>query len=102
MGEARSTLNEGYLLDHGREALGASSLDAEPDVILRMPGDTYVPLLLAVFGALLFVALLLHAWAALGLLGAACVASTLVWLWPERRLIQRESQPASDTGDHHV
>ena len=35
------------MLDHGREVLATTPLDAEPDVILKMPGDTLLPLLLA-------------------------------------------------------
>jgi cytochrome c oxidase subunit I+III len=95
---AHSRLHEGFLLDHGREALGTGLLDARPDVILRMPGDSYMPFLLGLFSALLFVAMLLHAWAATGLMVAACGISVLVWLWPRRLLIQREPQPVEETG----
>ena len=35
------------MLEQGREALATTPLDAEPDLILKMPGDTLVPLLLA-------------------------------------------------------
>ena len=44
--EDRSSLNTGLVLDHGREALATTALDAEPDVILKMPEDTPLPLLL--------------------------------------------------------
>src|SRR5205085_2234063 len=33
----RSSVEEGLLLDDGRETIGTTVLDAEPDVILRMP-----------------------------------------------------------------
>src|SRR5690606_36144030 len=81
---SRSRLHEGYILDRGREALGTTWLDAQPDVILKMPSDSYAPLLLGLSSALLFVALLLHAWVYAGLMVAACAACMLAWLWPQR------------------
>lgn len=98
---AHSSLDEGFLLDHGREALGTTSLDARPDIILRMPADSYAPFLLGVSSALLFVAMLLHAWIATAAMVAACGASIVVWLWPERLLIQREPLPVKDAGASH-
>lgn len=97
----RSELNEGYILDRGREALGTTWLDAHPDIILKMPGDSYVPFFLGLFSALMFLALLFHAWTLAGLMTAACAVSILVWLWPERLLIQREPRPVHDAGDPH-
>ena len=41
--EARSELIEGYILDHGREALATTSLSAIPDAIIKMPSDAYSP-----------------------------------------------------------
>jgi cytochrome c oxidase subunit I len=90
-GDDRSSTQQGFLLDKGRETIGTTSLDAEPDVILKMPSDTYAPLLLGVALAVLFVGALLHSW---WLLGAAVVASLLAsiaWLWPERALSQIET-----------
>ncbi|TCT10180.1 cytochrome c oxidase subunit I [Paralcaligenes ureilyticus] len=95
-----SSLDSGFLLDHGREALGTSSLKAEPSVILKMPSDSYAPFLLGLFSALLFIALLWHAWIFAGLMVAACAVSILIWLWPERLLIQREPQTVQDAGEH--
>ena len=43
----RSSLDSGLVLDHGREAVATTPLDAEADVILKMPGDTLLPLLLS-------------------------------------------------------
>jgi cytochrome c oxidase subunit I+III len=96
-----SRLDEGFLLDHGREALGTTSLDARSDIILRMPADSYAPFLLGLSSALLFVAMLLHAWIATAAMVAACGVSIAVWLWPERLLIQREPQPVEDAGASH-
>ncbi len=85
----RSQIDRGLLLDHGRETIATTVLDAEPDVILKMPGDSQAPFWLTVALALLFVALLLHAW---WLAGAAMIGTglaILAWLWPERGLGQR-------------
>jgi cytochrome c oxidase subunit 1/cytochrome c oxidase subunit I+III len=82
----RSHPGKGLVLDHGREAIGTTALDAQPDVILKMPGDSYAPILLALFMTVIFTALLTHLWwlAGIGALGTA--ASILVWLWPEAAL----------------
>ncbi|MBE7940903.1 cytochrome c oxidase subunit I, partial [Ramlibacter aquaticus] len=85
---ARSRLDAGPLLDHGRETLGTTALDAEPDVILRMPGDSPAPLLLTLSLVGLFTGLLVHAWWVAGVGGAAAALAMLLWLWPERKLGQ--------------
>ncbi|MEP7245344.1 MAG: cytochrome c oxidase subunit I [Gammaproteobacteria bacterium] len=83
-----SSTEEGFLLDDGRETIGTSPLDAEPDVILRMPGDSLAPLLLALSLSIVFVGMLMHSWWIFsGALGVSLVA-TIVWLWPEARLGQ--------------
>lgn len=86
-----SSLERGLLLDKGRETIGTTSLDAEPDVILKMPGDTYAPLVLAVALTALFVGALLQAWWLLLAGLAASVIAATHWLWPERSLSQIET-----------
>jgi cytochrome c oxidase subunit 1/cytochrome c oxidase subunit I+III len=85
---ARSSLNRGYLLDQGRETLATTVLDAQPDLILKMPGDSYAPLTLALSLGILFVGLIMHMpWpTGAGVIGAAL--SIIVWLWPQRSLGQ--------------
>jgi cytochrome c oxidase subunit 1/cytochrome c oxidase subunit I+III len=90
-GDDRSSTQQGFLLDKDRETMGTTSLDAEPDVILKMPSDAYSPLLLALALAALFIGALLHSW---WLLAAALVVITLssiAWLWPQRSLSQIET-----------
>jgi cytochrome c oxidase subunit 1/cytochrome c oxidase subunit I+III len=94
----RSQLDEGYLLAQGREALGTTALEANPDVILKMPGDSYAPFWLAVFATLVFAALAMSAWIFAGAMLAGCAVSIVVWLWPERALIQREPVTVHDAG----
>jgi cytochrome c oxidase subunit 1/cytochrome c oxidase subunit I+III len=84
----KTTFDEGYLLDRGRETLGTSALDATPDVILRMPGDSQAPFWLAVALTALTIGMLLHSWACFGVALAATVVVAIVWLWPEDRLGQ--------------
>jgi cytochrome c oxidase subunit I len=86
--QQRSILDAGLLLDHGRETLGTTALDAEPDVILRMPGDSPAPLLLALALCGVFAALLVHRWWAAGGFALLMALAMLVWLWPERELGQ--------------
>lgn len=95
---ARSQIDEGYLLAQGREALGTTALEANPDVILKMPGDSYAPFWLAVFSALVFAGLAMSAWIFAGAMLAGCAVSIIVWLWPERALIQREPATVHDAG----
>jgi cytochrome c oxidase subunit 1/cytochrome c oxidase subunit I+III len=95
---AHSQLDEGYLLAEGREALGTTALEARPDVILKMPGDSYAPFWLAVFAALVFTGLALGAWTFAGAMLAGCAVSIVVWLWPERALVQREPVAVQDAG----
>jgi cytochrome c oxidase subunit I len=96
--QTRSQLDEGYLLAQGREALGTTALEASPDVILKMPEDSYAPFWLAVFAALLFAGLALTAWVFVGAMLAGCAVSIIAWLWPERALVQREPVAVEDAG----
>ncbi|MEJ8838829.1 cytochrome c oxidase subunit I [Ramlibacter sp. AN1133] len=84
----RSQVDQGLLLDHGRETIGTTVLDAEPDVILRMPGDSPAPLLLTLALAGAFTAALLHRWIALGACAALALLVIVAWLWPETELGQ--------------
>jgi heme/copper-type cytochrome/quinol oxidase subunit 1 len=84
----RSSLYSGPILDHGREALATTPLDAEADVILKMPADTLLPLLLSLALVAVLTALLAHFWWIAGLCGAASGVLTLVWLWPRAALGQ--------------
>jgi cytochrome c oxidase subunit 1/cytochrome c oxidase subunit I+III len=87
-GPGRSSLARGMVLDRGRETIGVTMLDAEPDVILKMPEDSFAPLAMALAMSLLFAGLLVHAWWLAGIGGMAVAVDILVWLWPERRLAE--------------
>jgi cytochrome c oxidase subunit 1/cytochrome c oxidase subunit I+III len=83
-----SSTAEGMLLDDGRETIGTSALDAVPDVILRMPGDSFAPLLLSLTLAIAFVGMLMHSWWLFGIAVFCSAVASIAWLWPEAKLGQ--------------
>jgi cytochrome c oxidase subunit 1/cytochrome c oxidase subunit I+III len=84
--EQKSYVEGGMVLDRGRETVGTSPLDAQPRIILKMPEDSFAPLILALSLTALFAGLGLHWWwlAIAGLVAAGC--DMFGWLWPERSL----------------
>ncbi|HVW93763.1 MAG TPA: cytochrome c oxidase subunit I [Devosia sp.] len=87
-GSGRSQLDRGFVLDDGKETLATTVLDAEPDIILKMPEDSPWPFITALVMCALFTGMLLQSvWvsAAAGVLILLCI---LFWLWPKRRLLQ--------------
>jgi cytochrome c oxidase subunit 1/cytochrome c oxidase subunit I+III len=97
-GGGRSSLDQGYLLMEGRETIGTTPLDAIPDVILKMPEDSYTPFFLGLFSALAFVGLLLHWRDFTVLMVFAGSLSLVVWLWPRPSLAQRVPDIDYDKG----
>src|SRR6201996_2604401 len=85
---ARSSLTEGYLLDHGRETIGTTPMDGDIDLILKMPEDSYAPLALTIAISAFFVALLLHWWWLAAAGGLLTIGAIILWLWPEHDLGQ--------------
>ena len=81
------------VLEQGREALGTTPLDAEPNVILKMPGDTLVPLLLALAMTVLTIGLARVNWPVAGLGVLLIAAAILTWLWPESALGETAEAP---------
>jgi cytochrome c oxidase subunit I len=92
-GAQGSELRRGPALDHGREALATTALDAVPDAILKMPDDSPAPFIVTLAMSVGFVGLLLQAWWLAGIGAAATLVGLLVWLWPERELEQRAGEP---------
>lgn len=78
----RSTIHGGLVLDDGKETVGITVLDAEPDVILKMPGDSLLPLLAALGMMVIFCGMLfINYWAmAAGAVWTGLVL--LIWLVP--------------------
>jgi cytochrome c oxidase subunit 1/cytochrome c oxidase subunit I+III len=92
--DERSIIGEGasngMVLDKGKETIGVSPLDAEPNVVLKMPGDSILPFLLALGMTALFFSLLSQA---IWLMVAAVVAEIVIlalWLMPKPHVAEEE------------
>jgi len=74
---------DGMVLDRGKETIGVTPLDAEPNVVLKMPGDSILPFLLSIGMTLLFFGMLGQMiW--LMVLGAVCeIVILALWLTPK-------------------
>ena len=83
-GPERTSLRRGLLLDQGRETVATTPLDAAPDLILEMPGDSLAPFTLTVGLTALCTGAVLGWWwlAALGVLVGA--GALIDWFWPRR------------------
>ena len=66
------------MLAEGRETIGTTLLNAEPDAIVKMPGDSWAPFWLSLFLFLLFACLLAQAWWAALAMTALAAGSLLV------------------------
>jgi cytochrome c oxidase subunit I len=87
--ERRSVLDEGLLLDRGRETIATTPLDGRPDLILEMPDDTLAPLILAIGAAVALACAEARLWWLVGL-GAALVGGSLIaWFWPSREHVRQ-------------
>jgi heme/copper-type cytochrome/quinol oxidase subunit 1 len=91
----RSSIDRGMLLEEGRETIATTALDAEPDMVMEMPEDSFAPFLLALGTAVVFVGLLLKLWSLAGVGGVITLLVLLAWLWPRRDLREREPAPAA-------
>jgi hypothetical protein len=74
------------VLEEGREALATTPVDAMPNLILKMPGDTLVPLLLSLAMSVITMGLMFVNWWVLGVGVALTALCVLIWLWPEAKL----------------
>jgi hypothetical protein len=95
----RSHVEAGLVLEHGREALATTPLDAEPNLILKMPHDTLTPLLLALGMTVIAIGLALVNWLMVAIGGAWTAACMFAWLWPEAALGETAQGPTE--GAHY-
>ncbi len=80
--DERSILGSDVLLDEGKETLAVTALDAQPDAIMTMPGDSLLPVILALGMSVVFGGMLVVNWWAVSV-GAVGVAITLLaWFTP--------------------
>jgi cytochrome c oxidase subunit 1/cytochrome c oxidase subunit I+III len=87
-GTGRSMLDRGFVLDDGKQTLATTVIDAEPDIILKMPEDSPWPFVTTLVLCALFSSLLVRSPATTAIAGVAVLLSILAWLWPKRRLLQ--------------
>jgi cytochrome c oxidase subunit I len=80
-------------LEAGRETFATSALDAEIDLVMKMPEDTLAPLVLTIGLAAGFVGLLLHAWWAVAVGAALGIVAIVAWLWPRATMAQIAETP---------
>ncbi len=73
---------DGMVLDKGKETVGVTPLDAEPNVVLKMPGDSILPFILTIGMAALFGGLLLKDFWVIGASGLCEIAVLALWLTP--------------------
>lgn len=90
--EHRTTLSRGMVLDEGKEAIATTALDAQPELILKMPADSITPLLMGLASLALFTALLFQAWWVALASGIIGLFIALMWLWPRPHLGQTARQ----------
>jgi cytochrome c oxidase subunit I len=88
LSQYRSSTGEGMLLDHGKEVVTTSVLDAEPEGVLKMPEDSILPLLAALVLTAIFALLLTHWWWSAGAACLVLLALAASWLWPREELGQ--------------
>ena len=81
-GPGRSVLETDIALEHGRETVATTTLDAEADAILRMPQDSLAPLLTALALTVGFTGLLTHIWWLAGAGVALTAVFGAIWLAP--------------------
>ncbi|HEY5048460.1 MAG TPA: cbb3-type cytochrome c oxidase subunit I [Rhizomicrobium sp.] len=81
---APSRLTEGLLLDRGRETIATTPFDAEPNLILEMPADSFAPFILSCGLSLGFAATLFHLWWVAALGGLIVIGALVDWFWPRR------------------
>jgi heme/copper-type cytochrome/quinol oxidase subunit 1 len=88
-GDGHSVLHRGLVLDHHHETLGVTALDGLPDVILKMPGESYTPFLMMLCISAFFAGLLVHWWWLAGTAAIIGILDGIVWLWPRMEAGER-------------
>lgn len=79
-----------------RETLVTDVLDAEPLQVLRIPGDSFKPMIAAFLIGGSFIFATFHWWIAALVSGLAGIAAIMVWLWTGTAMIPEK--PTKDAG----
>ena len=84
-GEGQTQFDRGFALDEEKETLAVTVLDGRPDVILKMPEDSWLPFSLAVVLFVMFTGLLFVNWTIVIAGGLGVLAALVAWYGPHRR-----------------
>ena len=82
--------------DGKRETLVTDVLDATPEQVLRVPGDSFKPMIAAFLIGGSFIATTFHWWIAALVSGVLGIAAIMVWLWTGTARIPEK--PTTDAG----
>ena len=88
-GTGKSAFDSGLVLDNGKETVATTVIDAEPDLILRMPHDSVAPFVTTLAMSVFFTGMLINSFAVMSAAVAAILLCLLWWLWPRTHLKQR-------------
>ena len=75
-----------------RETLLTTTIDAQPQQCLRVPGPTFVTLIAAVFTGLFFILATFYLWWPALVCGVAAVVLIIVWLWTGTAVIPEKPE----------
>lgn len=81
-----------------RETLVTGVLDAEPQQVLRVPGNSFKPMIAAILIGGSFIATTFHWWVVAVLSGALGVAAIMVWLWTGTAMIPEKPEKHAGMG----
>ena len=88
--------HEGMLMDKGKETIGVSPVDAVPNVVLKMPGDSLLPFLLSIGMMALFLGMLAKSGTLIAAGVLVEIAILAVWLTPQPQAREEKSKSMSD------
>ena len=89
-GDGESVLERGLVLDHHHETLAVTAMDGVPDLILKMPSETYLPLIHTLCLSMFFAGLVSRIWGLAGAGAILAIVVAIIWLWPRAEVGQRE------------
>jgi hypothetical protein len=89
-GDGETVLDRGLVLDHHHETLAVTAMDGVPDLILKMPSESYLPVIHTICLSMFFAGLVTRIWALAGAGAILAIVVAIIWLWPRAEIGQRE------------
>jgi cytochrome c oxidase subunit I len=81
-GHGQTVIERGMVLDDHHETLGVTTLDGEPEIIFKMPSESYMPFILMLCLSAFFAGLLVHIWGLAAAAAGVGIIVVIAWLWP--------------------